>query len=97
MLWKVKVLTLLWLRCMIRVCLLVWISPSIIFQIQLKALLSSRFVFGISIEIYPLHYYSIGIFSMTVFTIFGVISVVKMMWKNLEGTINHWLHVFLLL
>jgi uncharacterized protein (DUF983 family) len=43
-----------------------------------------------------LHYFPIDIFSMTVFTIFGVISVVKMMWQNLEETINHWLHVFLL-
>jgi hypothetical protein len=100
MLWKVKVLTLLWLRCTIQFCLLVWISPSIIFQIQLKALLNSRFVFGISNEIHhfvSLHYFPIDIFSMTVFTIFGVISVLKMMWQNLEGTINHWLHVFLLL
>ena len=56
-------------------------------------------VFGISIEIHhfvSLHYFPIDIFSMTVFTIFDVISVVKMMWQNLEGTVNHWLHVFLL-
>lgn len=66
---------------------------------SVKGSTKQQVVFGISIEIHhfvSLHYYPIDIFSMTVFTIFGVISVVKMMWQNLEGTINHWLHVFLL-